>query len=382
MLISALASALALALAASPPTDRPLVVIVLPQSRGADHAYSVEASIRLRGELRGAGVAVRTIEGSGTAEAPDDLPRIAREQHALAAIALMWGPGVEATDIWIVDRRTGKFVHKHVDTSKEGDQSAEVLAIRTAELIRADLVDVFLPPPAPPAQTLPQPPQPPQTPPLPQTSPPQTSPQPAPQSAPHPSPTPTPLPPTPRGITAVPQHAATRRVHLRFAAGPTGLFVRGAPPALAATLDVGLLVDRSWLVRASASGLATNESIHLDTNTNWSDLSQSTATVQVQYRRALGWRLSAGADLGAGLLHVAAQGHASAPLQGVSVSQTSFCGTAGLALNLGLGSSFELSMEGQALLAARPVDVWAANSGPARIGQPTVLVTVFLAVMP
>jgi hypothetical protein len=101
MLIPALAAALTLASATSPPADRSSVVIVLPESHSADEASSVEASIRLRGELDGAGVEVRTIESAGTADAPDDLRRIPREQHAVAAIALVWVPCAETTDLWI-----------------------------------------------------------------------------------------------------------------------------------------------------------------------------------------------------------------------------------------------------------------------------------------
>jgi len=66
----------------------------------------------------------------------------------------------------------------------------------------------------------------------------------------------------------------------------------------------------------------------------------------------------------------------------VSVSQTSFCAATGLAVNLALGALFELSLEGQALVALPPADVWAGSSGPAKTGQPTVLVTLSLAVMP
>jgi len=58
------------------------------------------------------------------------------------------------------------------------------------------------------------------------------------------------------------------------------------------------------------------------------------------------------------------------------------CGSAGLALALALGSKLELSLEGQALMAVPPANVWAGSGGPAKTGQPTVLVLLGLAVLP
>jgi len=348
MLIAALAAALTFVSAPSPPTDlqlraaRPLVVIVLPKSQSAAEASSVEASIRLRGELDSAGVEVRTIDSAETPDTPEDLARIAHENHAVAAIALVWVPGVEATDLWIADRMTGNFVHKRVDASGTGEKSVELLAIRTAELIRAGLVDIFVPPAPPPAP-------------------------PAPAAVPPPAPPP-------------PAPARPRRVHLRAAAGPTLMLTRGATPSWAPMLDVGLLIDQRWLVRAVAAGLGS--AARIDDGSDWADLHQSTVTAQVQYRRKAVWGLAVAAGLGLGALHVAGSGHASPPSEGHNVSQTSFCGAAGLALALALGSKFELSFEAQALMAMPPADVWAGKSGPAKSGQPTVLLLLGLAVLP
>jgi len=350
MLIAALAAALTFVSAPSPPTDlqlrpqRPLVVIVLPKSQSAAEVSSVEASIRLRGELDSAGVEVRTIDSADAPDTPDDLARIARDHHAVAAIALVWVPGVEATDLWMADRMTGNFVHKRVDASGTGEKSVELLAIRTAELIRASLVDIFVPPAPPPAA---------------------------------PAVAPTPPPPSPP-----PSPSRPRRVHLRAAAGPTLMLTRGATPSFAPMLDVGLLIDQRWLVRAVAAGLGTTARI--DGGSDWADLHQSTLAAQVQYRRKRVWGLSVAAGLGLGVLHVAGSGHVALPSEGVgvNVSQTSFCGSAGLALALALGSKLELSLEGQALMAVPPANVWAGSGGPAKTGQPTVLVLLGLAVLP
>jgi len=342
MLIAALAAALTFVSAPSPPTDlplrpqRPLVVIVLPTSHSAAEASSVEASIRLRGELDSAGVEVRTIDSVDTPDTPEDLGRIARENRAVAAIALVWVPGVEATDLWIADRMTGNFVHKRVDASGTGEKSAELLAIRTAELIRASLVDIFVPPAPPPVAAAPAPP---------------------------------PLPAKPK----------PSRWRLRTGAGPALMLTRGATPSFAPVLDVGVLLDQRWLVRAMAAGLGNDG--RTGDSTDWASLRQDTVTAQVQYRRRVG-KTTLAADIGGGALHVAANGHTDAPYQGVNVSQTAFCGVAGLALYVALGSKLELSAEGQALVAAHPNDIWARNNGPAKSGQPTVLVLLGLAVLP
>jgi hypothetical protein len=349
MLIAALAAALTFVSAPSAPTElqlrpqRPLVVIVLSKSQSAAEASSVEASIRLRGELDSAGVEVRTIDSADTPETPEDLARIARDHHAVAAIALVWVRGVEATNLWIADRMTGNFVHKRVDASGGGEKSVELLAIRTAELIRASLVDIFIPPAPPPTA-------------------------PAPASA---TPPPSPLPPS-----------RPRRAQLRAAAGPTLMLTRGATPSLAPMLDLGLLIDRRWLARAVATGLGS--AARIDDGSDWADLHQSTLTAQLQYRRRPVWVLAVSAGLGLGVLHVAGSGHVTRPSEGVgvNVSQTSFCGSAGLALALALGSKLELSLEAQALMAVPSADVLAGSGGPAKAGQPTVLVLLGLAVLP
>jgi hypothetical protein len=361
MLIAALAAALTFVSAPSPPTDlplrpqRPLVVIVLPKSHNAAEESSVEASVRLRGELDSAGVEVRTIDSADTPDTPEDLGRIAREYHAVAAIALVWVPGVEATDLWIADRMTGNFVHRRVDATSTGEKSVELLAIRTAELIRASLVDIFVPP-APPTPT---PAPPPPTP-----------------------PPPTPPPPTPPPSTPPPSPSAMpkpNRWRLRAGAGPALMLTRGATPSFAPMLDVGALLDQKWLVRAVAAGFGSDGRI--GGSVDWAGLRQDTVSAQVQYRRRVG-KTTMAADLGAGFLHVTASGHTAAPYDGVNVSRTAFCGVGGLALYLALGSRLELSVEGQALMAAPAADIWALSSGPAKSGQPTVLVMVGLAVLP
>lgn len=167
---------------------------------------------------------------------------------------------------------------------------------------------------------------------------------------------------------------------MRAASGPTGIFVRGAPPSLGVTFDAGVLIDRTWLVRVVASGLGTAERI--DAGADWSDLHQSAATAQLQYRRPLFWRTTAAVALGAGAMRVTATGYGTAPYQGVNVSQTSFCGAVGLGLNIALASFLEASLEAQGLLAWPPADVWAAGSGPVKTGQPTGLFSLTLAVMP
>jgi hypothetical protein len=238
---------------------------------------------------------------------------------------------------------TGNLVHKRVDASGAGEKSAELLAIRTAELIRASLIDIFIPPAPPP-----------------------TAPAPAPAST-------TPAPPPP---------SRPRRVQLRAAAGPTLMLTRGATPSLTPMLDLGLLINQRWLARAVATGLGS--AARIDDGSDWADLHQSTLTAQLQYRRRPVWGLAVAAGLGLGVLHVAGSGHVTLPSEGVgvNVSQTSFCGSAGLALALALGSKLELSLEAQALMAVPSANVLAGSGGPAKAGQPTVLVLLGLAVLP
>jgi hypothetical protein len=147
-------------------------------------------------------------------------------------------------------------------------------------------------------------------------------------------------------------------------------------------LDLGLLINQRWLARAVATGHGS--AARIDDGRDWADLHQSTLTAQLQYRRRPVWVLAISAGLGLGVLHVAGSGHVARPSEGVgvNVSQTSFCGSAGLALALALGSKLELSLEAQALMAVPSADVLAGSGGPAKAGQPTVLVLLGLAVLP
>jgi hypothetical protein len=151
-------------------------------------------------------------------------------------------------------------------------------------------------------------------------------------------------------------------------------------PSVTPLVDAGLLIDQKWLVRVVAAGFGTAPRI--DDGSNGSDLHQSTLGAQVQYRRKLLGRMAVAGGIGAGVLHVSADGHATVPYEGVAVSHTAFCGAAGLALHVALWTKIELSIESQALVAVPAADIWAASGGPAKTGQPTVLVALGLAVIP
>jgi hypothetical protein len=109
---------------------------------------------RLRAELAGLGLDVRTVAKQEAEQLPRDLIASARQTGALAAFRII----VEGdrADVWIADRVTGKVVLREM-LPRGAQIDGRVVALRAVELLRASLLELDVPRAAPQGE-LPPPP--------------------------------------------------------------------------------------------------------------------------------------------------------------------------------------------------------------------------------
>ncbi|WP_437315188.1 hypothetical protein [Sorangium sp. So ce385] len=114
------------------------VVVVRPQRAGK---VVDEATVRLAGELRAVGFSVRSAEGTSGA---DGRAQVEGADGTLAAIAILESERGAAADIWVADHVMKKTVVRRVELGDPDVTNAvSDLAVRSAELLRASLVEVI-----------------------------------------------------------------------------------------------------------------------------------------------------------------------------------------------------------------------------------------------
>jgi hypothetical protein len=106
---------------------------------------SAPITSRLREEIEALGLEVKLVPARDPAEPLDERARAA---GAVGAIRLTGG-GSGSVDMTILDRATGKTVSRHLAIAMPSDPaSAELVATRTVELLRASLMELEAPHPA------------------------------------------------------------------------------------------------------------------------------------------------------------------------------------------------------------------------------------------
>ncbi len=130
--------------AASMPRSR--VVVVWDREGSASIAAGAQ---RLIGELRGAGFQVTVVEHARGSEFREEAERLSTtspgdDADTIAPFAtIAVAPArVGVADVWVVDRLTQKTVVRHL----ESDDTPDTLAIRSAELLRASLLELLTQP--------------------------------------------------------------------------------------------------------------------------------------------------------------------------------------------------------------------------------------------
>lgn len=127
------------------------VVVLRPAS---SDGITAEATARVRGELVAAGFDVAVV-ARGDEDAKRDLETAGRDLNAIAAFAIIVTPGDGGgalAEIWVSDRTRRKTVIEHAQLgAADHARGAEILAVRSVELLRASLAEFWLPSVAPPS---------------------------------------------------------------------------------------------------------------------------------------------------------------------------------------------------------------------------------------
>jgi hypothetical protein len=160
MLRAAAALLLAGVLSATPAHASGGTILLLLEPEGAERSFGA----RLRAELEAVGFTVLTKPLAEAAAGPASI--LAQARAARAAAAILVKPAHASTEIWVVDRITGKTVQREVPIPDGRDDA--LLVTKTTELLRASLLEVDVPgfepaevaPPAPVRLLLPPPPPP------------------------------------------------------------------------------------------------------------------------------------------------------------------------------------------------------------------------------
>jgi hypothetical protein len=97
---------------------------------------------RLRAELAGLGLDVRTVPKQANEQLPGDLISSARNAGAVAAFRIIVDG--DRADVWIADRVTGKVVLREM-LPRGAQIDGRVVALRAVELLRASLLELDAP---------------------------------------------------------------------------------------------------------------------------------------------------------------------------------------------------------------------------------------------
>jgi hypothetical protein len=117
-------------------------VLLLRPARAAPLA--TEALVRLRGELAAAGFQVDVADVPAGPDAQAAIDQAAAVANVEALVAILGDPGRETAEIRIVDRVRGETIRRQVLVPPGSERRAELLAIRTLELLRASILEVAL----------------------------------------------------------------------------------------------------------------------------------------------------------------------------------------------------------------------------------------------
>ncbi|HEY3494440.1 MAG TPA: hypothetical protein VGK73_07135 [Polyangiaceae bacterium] len=122
------------------------VVLLRP---GEDDAVLVDAFHRVEAELRIHRFETEVVEADPGAEPSAVLGQVAEAEKALASIGFVRHAGKTSVEVWLVDRVSGKTTMRRLEVGKSRD-AANVLAIRTVDLLRMSLSEYDPEEPPPP----------------------------------------------------------------------------------------------------------------------------------------------------------------------------------------------------------------------------------------
>jgi hypothetical protein len=324
----------------------PAPTVILLRQATPDEV-TTEAMARVNGELVAAGFEVAVVPLRGD-DALRDLESAGREQKAVAAFAIFVRPfegGTSVAEIWVSDRIRQKVVIQNaVLHETDRGRGSEILAVRAVEVLRANLADLWAPPPAPAAD-------------------PATAPSPAPSAG--------------EASPALPAAGGARKPGTPFAAGPGGglgvgvveSFREGATWIPEATASYGWA--HGFSLRATLAGLG--PAVAFAAPGGSADADRQLALVEALETWWPRSMVVPFVTAGGGVQHVRVVGAGDPPYQGHTSSAWSLATTAGAGVAIPLWSTLSIVVQARALAAWPSTVVQIAGTGAGRIGGPSLL---------
>jgi len=296
------------------------------------------AMTRIREELLAGGFDVTRLD-PGPRRDPASLAELmAKQDDAVAVVALVGDPEQPGAEIWILDRiGSSPEVRRLPVPAAEREQLPEVLAIRTIEVLKASALKRLLESKYPPAPPPPPPPAP---------------------------------PPPPHVAVAAPVEVVEVEPAMRAFGLETGISVlesvQGPGPAALPLVRARFHVYRGLFARVTVAGLGTRPRIHADVGSTSVDQSVGLAELGFALRFARRWRATVGA--GGGALYLRSEGEGNGSNRGLHEDRLVGVVDVGAGLLADLGRQLSLSFEVHGLLALphptlRFYDVEAATVG-------------------
>jgi len=156
--IAASLVALALLAASSADADPSRVTVVRPAQ---PDAIMSEVTTRLSAELAAAGFEVILVDATPLRDPRAEVEGAAERSSSRATLAIARVDQSAAADVWIADHSSRRTLVRRIDLVATGEPIAPAtLAIHAVELLRAHLLEVAVPSPAPPAPPATSPPPP------------------------------------------------------------------------------------------------------------------------------------------------------------------------------------------------------------------------------
>jgi hypothetical protein len=314
------------------------VLLVRP---AVPNAVTAEALVRVQGELRSNGFSIQFDAAENVSELDKVLATVARDRGVDAVLAILGAAAPESIVVWVSDLTTGRSLRRETTFTVQGDRSAEVLAIRAMEFLRASLLEVRLG-----VGELP--------------------------------PRPAPTPPQAEVVRApAPPGASAPALPWGFEVG--GAMIAsfdGVGPALLPLFRVDHAFA-SWAVaRLSLAGLGSRARVEGAGES--ADVTQQIAMLGGVVRLRHGQRVRPVLTLGGGLLRTVADGRADWPYLGRSMQRWSLLVALGTGVWLKLGGRYDVAVELHAAFAQPYPVVTFVSSQSASLGHPDILLTLTL----
>jgi hypothetical protein len=317
-------------------------LVVLLEARAGSPAQR-RCLTRIREELLAGGFDVAVVDPGPGTDPVSVADAVTRQHESVATIALLGDPDLGPAELWILDRIGPRpEVRRIMVPNDDPDRIAEVLAIRTIELLRASALSLLVesskaaPPQAPPA-----------------------SPPPPVVALSRPPPAPVDRSPDRRDPVGVEVGVAA----VESLEGP------GAAVMPMARLRVPL--PRHLLVRLTVAGFGTRPRV--STSLGTADITQAFGLVEIGavFRRQR--RLHPVVTLGGGTIYVRSAGDGVYPYQGIEESEWSALIDCGVGLVAILGVHLATAVELHVSLAAPHPVIRFSGTDAATIGRPALL---------